>query len=110
MITTLDTRNYKDQYSANNIQDNINKFINQFKDCPLINGILLKDLTITAPMIINNNYSFNHKLGRKPLGYIVTKQTITYTTIGTEYWDEQIIKFYIQDLALLPITFDVWIF
>jgi len=103
MLKDLETRNFKDQYPSNVIQDNVKDLFTQLKNCPFLKGVHLKDVVGDKPII-----DVNHKLGRNPLGYIVTKiSQPTYPASGGS--NDRKISFVI-DATFVPATFDVWVF
>jgi len=52
---------------ANRIQDKIEKFSRQFPNKEIIDGLLIKDISLTVGLV----NEIDHKLGRELIGYIV---------------------------------------
>ncbi len=99
MIKDYSTLQFKDQ-SSNIVQDNVRKFFEQIKNCPLIDGVLLKDVYIPG-----SNTQIAHKLFRVPTGYIVTKNS-SFGVMKLISMD----KDYITLIASTASTVDIWIF
>ena len=53
------------------LYQNVSQFANQFTTRPFLDGLLLKDLTLTA----GSNNPVNHKLGRKLQGWVIVNKT-----------------------------------
>lgn len=103
MLKDIETRNFKDNYASNVIQDNNKSFSDQLRNCPFLKGVHIKDISATAITV-----EVAHKLGRKVSGYIVTKiSQPTYPSLGVS--TDRLAVFGI-DAAWLPVTFDVWVF
>lgn len=56
-------------YQSARAQDNNEQFNNQFKNIPFLSGRMIENITVTTSTTI-----VDHKLGRSPLGYIITSQ------------------------------------
>jgi hypothetical protein len=104
MLKDLETRNFKDQYPSNVIQDNVKDLFTQLKNCPFLKGVHLKGLTVASPNIV---LDVPHKLGKKPQGYIVTNANDPTVGIAANSFDEKFIHF---TFTSSPLTFDVWVF
>lgn len=59
-----------EQADSNAIQDNVEEVVNPIISKAIIDGILLKDISLETGKLNN----INHKLGRRPLGYIIVKK------------------------------------
>lgn len=104
MLKDIETRNFKDNYASNVIQDNNKSFSDQLRNCPFLKGVHIKDITFSSNVTID----VAHKLGRKVSGYIITKISQP-TQISFFASDDRLVTFGI-DAAWLPVTFDVWVF
>ena len=56
--------------NINQIQENIEQVLEPFIINPILNGVLIKEVNIVSGTTTN----IEHKLGRKPLGWIVTRK------------------------------------
>lgn len=84
------------------MQNNFEQWANQFADCPLLNGVLVEDVTVTGAV----EFKVAHKLGIKPTGYIVVKNSNpwwgvfvssdeNYLTLQTPLSGNQIYSFWV---------------
>jgi hypothetical protein len=89
----------------NKLQDNIDQVLTPVLNCPLIDGVLVKDLCLQAG--VSNEIS--HKLDRKPLGWMIVRKRR-----DSRIWD-------LQDTNAQPtktlsiacshdVQIDIWIF
>ncbi len=72
-IRSLDTLRQNDR-AADQLQNNVQKWTQQFVGIPLIDGLLLSGKALTTA-----NQDFAHGLGRSWRGYIVVKQDAAVT-------------------------------
>lgn len=68
-IRAFKTIDLKDK-ETKQLQENINNVLTPVLNCPLIDGVLVKDICLQAG--VSNEIS--HKLGRKPIGWLVVRQ------------------------------------
>ena len=52
-------------------QSNVNSAVQQIANSPIIDGVIIKDVSFTGDL----DTVVNHKLGREPLGFIVIGQS-----------------------------------
>lgn len=90
---------------VNKLQQNIEQALNPVLSCPIIDGVLIKDVCLIAGKV----NEIKHRLGRTPLGYIIVRKRA-----DSRIWD-------LQDTNPSPTTtfslacshacqVDVWIF
>lgn len=87
------------------LQNRLANFFEQIRTVQLLDGTLIKNIELKAG--IPNN--INHKLSRKPLGYIVTRKRAK-----SDIWDSQDSN-KISDRTLIlhcdaDVRIDLWIF
>ena len=87
------------EYKLDQVQENLSQFFKQFKDVPLLDGILIKDQRI------NTTLSLDHKLNRQALGYIITKKSANATV-----WNGDIDNKTIELTSSGDVTIDIWVF
>lgn len=91
-----------DNESVNTLYRNLNEFVKQLTNNPLLGGQYLKDVQLSsAPTLVN------HSLGQTWQGYIITRQT-GLVNIASErtIYDNKNIKL----TADTGVTVDLWIF
>lgn len=87
------------------VQENVQEYLRQITQNPVLDGLLLQDITLSSASVTN----VNHGLGRAPIGWIVTRQRAS-----SIIWDS-------QDSNTLPsktlqlncssdVVVDLWIF
>jgi hypothetical protein len=87
------------------LQNNIEQALNPFINAPINDGVLIKD----ACLVAGATNDVTHKLGRKPIGWIVTRRRH-----GSHIWDMQDTN--PQPTSTLSlgctddVTIDIWIF
>lgn len=69
--------------------------------CPLINGVLLQNVTLDT-----TQKSFEHGLGRKPVGYLVVRRTTGAVVFDSEEPTDRYIFF----KASVTTTCSLWVF
>jgi hypothetical protein len=67
-LKTLKTIQPK-EYELDAVQGNIKEFTKQLETNPVLDGIILKDVSLVS----SGSNTINHKLGRKINGWIITK-------------------------------------
>ena len=89
----------------NKVQSNIEQLMEPFLNSEVINGVLIKNISLNAS--ITNQV--NHKLGRKPLGWIIVRQRA-----NSIIWDSQDTNTKANRTLELScsnnVTIDLWIF
>jgi len=91
--------------TVSQVQNNVEEALNPIIDSPIINGVLVKDVCLTAlqPTLVK------HKLGRDSLGYIIVRKRS-----DSRIWDVQ--DFHINKKTTIALTcshdvkVDLWIF
>jgi hypothetical protein len=89
------------------IQNSIAAVLNQLTLNPFLTGVHLTALTTTV-----GGSSFAHKLGRTPIGWIVTDITNDQVFIYRTAWNDTTITFGVVDDTGTPSIahFSVWVF
>lgn len=65
---------------VNQLQENIEQFVKPIQNCPLIDGVLVRDICLVAGEV----NEIKHKLGRKPIGWLITRKRA-----DSRIWDLQ---------------------
>lgn len=87
-------------FEASKAQDNNEQFSNQFRNNPLLDGVRITNVTV-----ITSTVSVAHRLGRQPLGYIITKQSAD-ARIWLTSWND---RFLVLDSSA-TVVIDLWVF
>lgn len=87
--------------SLNQFQDSVGEVVNQLNQNPILNGVLLTGVNVGITLT-----NVNHKLGRKPQGYIVVKQS-AYSIIWSGEFTDEVIPLVASPNA---ITINLWVF
>lgn len=85
----------------NTIQDNVEEVLNPILTKSVIDGILLKDVAMTTGKV--NNLS--HKLGRRPLGYIIVKKNA-----NSDIYEQTIDTKTLNLNCTADVTVSIWVF
>ena len=85
----------------NRVQDAVQATFASLNLCPLLDGVLLRDVSIP-----NVNTKVPHTLGRVPLGYIVTKSNVDVHPYLVEDPDANFLTLFGQFQAV----FDLYVF
>lgn len=100
-LKTIPTNNKE----LDKMQSNIEQFVTPIIASQIIDGVLLKDILLNSA--ITNNVS--HKLGRKPLGWIIIRKRA-----DSRIWDAQDDNTSpLQTLSLncsTTVKVDIWVF
>jgi hypothetical protein len=72
-------RRGSDSEDITKLQDNLAEALSPILSNPILNGVLLKEVELSS-----GNNQLSHKLGRKPLGWIVVRQRA-----NVSIWDSQ---------------------
>jgi hypothetical protein len=85
----------------------IEDFSKQVSDCPLLSGRLIEDISLTPGGAAT---TVEHKLGRMPRGWIVTRQEAVGVAMAalSASWDEN--NLYIWNNTAGPTFVSVWVF
>ena len=91
--------------ATSKFQDNVAEKFSTLEKNPIMNGVPVKQVALVAGSV----NSINHKLGREPQGYYVTKKNGS-----SDIWDSQESN-KLKDLTLdlncsANVTVDLWIF
>lgn len=85
-------------------QQNVKRFVKVLEDNPLLDGVLIEDIEITAAAL---TIDVNHRLGRQPRGWIITDFTaLAGTGIVRDAWNTSTITF----TASAACDLDIWVF
>lgn len=87
----------------NRIQDKLIRVINAIARKPVVDGQLLKDVTV----LVTSATRVEHKLGRKPRGFILTSGAYA-TVIETQAADEEFL--YLQSSGGANYVGGLWVF
>lgn len=90
-----------EQADSNQIQANVEEAFNQINTKAIVDGVLLKDIILTTG-IINK---ISHKLGRKPLGYIIVRRNANSTI-----YDNSVDNKTINLNCTANVTVSIWVF
>ena len=74
--------------------------VSQLNQVPILDGILLTDVSVGTSQTI-----VNHKLGRKPRGYMVVSQSALATVANQAFTSDAI-----PMVASTPVTLSLWVF
>lgn len=69
MIKSLKKLIFKDREVAK-LQDNLEQALNPVLASPIIDGVLIRDICMTP----GSSNEVLHRLGRKPIGYLITRK------------------------------------
>lgn len=87
------------------LQDNLRQFFVPIENCSLVDGVLLRNISLTTGQV----NAVKHKLGRELIGYIVTLKNA-----NSEIWDSQSenkLKSTTLNLQCsADVTVDLWVF
>ena len=84
------------------LMQNVKKFAKVLEDNPLLDGRLIEDVDLANAV----NTTIDHKLGRQPMGWIVTDHAGTGTLIYRISWDDKTLVL----LAAAACTVGLWVF
>ena len=68
---------HQGDYSLNAVQDNVEEHTRVITESPIINGRLIKDISVAASKEMKE---VEHKLGREPKGWIVVRRIAVSST------------------------------
>ena len=104
MIDSLETQ-HTDNQDVELLQQNVKKFAKVLEGNPLLDGVFLEDIDLLAGPAIT---TINHKLGRKPRGWILTDVTsaVAAPLIYRISWDDKTIEL----MASLVCNVSLWVF
>lgn len=83
------------------LQDRLQEFFAQFIGNPLLNGVLLTNVSLPAATATR----VEHKLGRPHIGWIVVKKNA-----NSDIWESQDTKSFVKLTAEADVVVDLWIF
>ena len=89
----------------NSAQDHIESVINPVLDSAIIDGVILEDIDLVSTGFT----SVEHKLGRKPRGYLVIRKSAA-ETVYEDVGDYDNRKLYIKLRASGAVTVNLWVF
>ena len=89
----------------NNAQDNIESVINPVLNSAIIDGVILEDIDLVSTGFT----SVEHKLGRKPRGYLVIRKSAAQT-VYEDVGDYDNRKLFIKLRASGSVTVNLWVF
>jgi hypothetical protein len=94
-----------DNFELKQVQENTEQALESLLNNPILNGVLLRSVQLTtgSPSLVE------HKLGRKPLGYLVTKRNANATIYDTETTSVAEQNFLKLNTSA-NVTVDLWIF
>jgi hypothetical protein len=85
---------------VSSLQDNIALILSQITKKPIVDGELLTNIILPA-----GSFRVNHKLGRTPLGFILSDINAA-VTVHREAWDSNTITLN----ASGPVTISLWVY
>ena len=89
----------------NSAQDHIESVINPVLDSAIIDGVILEDIDLVSTGFT----SVEHKLGRKPRGYLVIRKSAAQT-VYEDVGDYDNRKLFIKLRASGTVTVNLWVF
>ena len=89
----------------NSAQDHIESVINPVLDSAIIDGVILEDIDLVSTGFT----SVEHKLGRKPRGYLVIRKSAAQT-VYEDVGDYDNRKLFIKLRASGSVTVNLWVF
>ena len=89
----------------NNAQDHIESVINPILASAIIDGVILEDIDLVSGSFT----SIEHKLGRKPRGYLVIRKSAAQT-VYEDAGDYDNRKLFIKLRASGSVTVNLWVF
>ena len=89
----------------NNAQEHVESVINPVLDSAIIDGVLLEDIALVSGSFT----SIEHKLGRKPRGYLVIRKSAA-ETVYEDVGDYDNRKLFIKLRASGTVTVNLWVF
>lgn len=89
----------------NTAQDHVESVINPVLAAAIIDGIILEDIDLVSGSFT----SIEHKLGRKPRGYLVIRKSAAQT-VYEEVGDYDSRKLFLKLRASGTVTVNLWVF
>ena len=89
----------------NNAQDHIESVINPILASAIIDGVILEDIDLVSGSFTD----IEHKLGRKPRGYLVIRKSAAQT-VYEEAGDYDNRKLFMKLRASGSVTVNLWVF
>jgi len=89
----------------NTAQDHVESVINPVLDSVIIDGVILEDIDLVSGSFT----SVEHKLGRKPRGYLVIRKSAAQT-VYEEVGDYDSRKLFLKLRASGTVTVNLWVF
>lgn len=89
----------------NNAQDHIESVINPVLNSAIIDGVILEDIDLVSGSFTD----VEHKLGRKPRGYLVIRKSAA-ETVYEDAGDYDNRKLFIKLRASGSVTVNLWVF
>lgn len=82
------------------LQDRLQEFFAQFIGNPLLNGVLLTNVSLSSTAT-----NVEHKLGRPHLGWIIVRKDA-----NADIWESDTTKSFVKLTADANVTVDLWVF
>ena len=89
----------------NNAQDHLEEVINPITDSQIIAGVILEDIALNSSTFT----TIEHKLGRKPRGYLVIRKSAAQT-VFEDAGDYANRKLFLRLKSSAALTVNLWIF
>ena len=89
----------------NTAQDHVESVINPVLDVAIIDGVILEDIDLVSGSFT----SIEHKLGRKPRGYLIIRKS-TAQTVYEDAGDYDNRKLFLKLRASGSVTVNLWVF
>ncbi len=103
MIKQMNTQHTGDQ-DVELFQANVKDFVKALEDNPLLDGVLIEDVEFVGAAL---TVVVNHKLARKPRGWIITDfQALAGTGVVRDDWNAQTLTL----TASAACDLDLWVF
>lgn len=95
-----------DDHNVMAAQERIKEFVKSMEDCPLLDGVSVKDVEVDT-----SKTKINHGLGRKPEGWIITKNDASYVVFETTYDDDAEKEIHLNLVSTgSGSTIDLWVY
>lgn len=86
------------------LTQNIKKFVKVLEDNPLLDGVLIENIEFTGAVTV----VVNHKLGRRPRGWIVTDLAGSGRIFRGANWTDKTLE--LANAIANPCTVSIWVF
>jgi hypothetical protein len=103
VILPLETQHTGDQ-NIELLQQNVKKFVKVLEDNPLLDGVLIENITVPNMGTV----VVNHKLGRRPRGWILTDKAGNGNIFRGAAWTDKTIE--LANSVAADCVIAIWVF